>query len=331
MGPLVVVDLHGLTDHVPGKRKAGQGFPKAELVLEDAVDALGHGVLVGVVLLGGAKDHPVLEGELGELWAAVLDAPVAVVDDVLPSELGVPPGHPQGALDQVRPHVGFHAPAHDLLGVGIGDQGQVGVLPIEPEVGDVADPDLLAAVDLQPLEPVGGGVEEVLGVGGDVVALGPLHQHSPGPQEGNEGVPAHLDAVLGERLSQLAVELAGPQGGHPLPDGFYQAQDDDGLCLLLPVGVEPLVVSLLRYPKTLIEPLHFVRLRFFRSISFTNVLGKYFFASSSPVSTSKSAITSCWNSLTNSSSSMRSRSRLISSFLLMRFDFCSKELNFFIQ
>ena len=221
MGPLVVVDLHGLTDHVPGKRKAGQGFPKPELVLEDAVDALGHGVLVGVVLLGGAQQHPLLLGVIGELRAAVLDAPVAVVDDLLSAELRVPKGHPQGPLHQVNPHVGLHAPPHDLLGVRIGDQGQVGVLPIEPQVGDVADPHLLTALERQPLEPVGRGVVVVLGVGGDVVPLGPLHQHAPGPKERDEGVTPHLDPVLGERLLQLPVKLAGPQGGHPLPEGFY--------------------------------------------------------------------------------------------------------------
>jgi len=44
------------------------------------------------------------------------------------------------------------------------------VLPIEPQVGDVADPHLLTALERQPLEPVGRGVVVVLGVGGDVLS-----------------------------------------------------------------------------------------------------------------------------------------------------------------
>jgi hypothetical protein len=44
-----------------------------------------------------------------------------------------------------------------------------------------------------------------------VVALGLSYQHPPCPQEVDEGIPAHLDPLLGERPPELVVELAGAQ------------------------------------------------------------------------------------------------------------------------
>lgn len=247
--PFAVVDVGRLRDQGLGHPQAGQGFVQPELVLEDAVDALGDSVLVGVVLLGGREDEPHALGKGGVVRAAVLQAPVAVVDHALPAVHSVGVGHSQGLLHELHPHVVLQRVAHDFLGVGIGDQGQVGMPLIRFDVGDVADEHLLGLGDLELLDAVRRFVEVVLGVGSDVESLGFAYLQPPASEQVEELVPPHADAQLPEPILQHQVELLAARPFLPLPDPDDPFRDPIADHILHLACFQALVVGLLAYPE----------------------------------------------------------------------------------
>ncbi len=172
----------------------GECLVEEELVFEDAVDAFGHGVLVAVVLLGHAGEYAVAEQAVGVGGGAVLDAPVGVVDK--PRSRA---GHLQSSLEgsqAARQLQGIaDVVADHAAGVEVGDQGQVAEPVGRPEVGDVRDPYLVGAGDLQAADEVAVAVEPVAGVGGP--ARGPPggNQQAPLPQQREQPVPAHPDPL----------------------------------------------------------------------------------------------------------------------------------------
>ena len=104
--------------------------------------------------MGRAQDKIVFGGKIRELRAAVLDAPVRVVDDIFMVEIQVFDGHIQSPGDQGRPHVVVKRPAHQFFGIGTGHQGEVGVAGICFYVGDIAYKNLFAVRYFQVLYKV---------------------------------------------------------------------------------------------------------------------------------------------------------------------------------
>ena len=133
--PSLVVEADEAPHHFPGMLHTGEPAPAVDaLVLDDAVDALGHGVVRGLAVLGH-RDGDAVGLEHGHIVvAAVLHAAVGVVGQ--PPE-GVPARHLHGLGHRLAQ--GIHGgrgpervpqrPAHDLAGVRVGDEVQVAVPP----------------------------------------------------------------------------------------------------------------------------------------------------------------------------------------------------------
>jgi hypothetical protein len=67
-----VVRVDGLRDGVVRLGKGGKGLIEVEFVLQDAVDALGEGVLVAVIGIRHARQEPMGGERSQEVMAAVL-------------------------------------------------------------------------------------------------------------------------------------------------------------------------------------------------------------------------------------------------------------------
>ena len=102
------------------------GAPVADqLGLEQRVERLGQGVVVGVA--GGADggDGAGLGEPLGVADGEVLNSPVGVMHqagDVLAGPLPGPQPHVEGVQGQVGAQAGRHLPAHDQAGVHVEDE-----------------------------------------------------------------------------------------------------------------------------------------------------------------------------------------------------------------
>jgi len=167
---LFVVELHRLAHGVSHLPDAGECFSVQQLVLDGAVDALGHGVILRVTVLGHAWDDAVGVEHFDVCRAGVLRAAVGVVDECVGKAFWQGHyGHLQCFDTVCCLQCRSHAPAQDALAVGVHDDGQeheavtrrrVGVFYLD--VGDVADPDVVG--------PRGDYALDEIGVGRQVVA-----------------------------------------------------------------------------------------------------------------------------------------------------------------
>ena len=144
----VVVEIHDAANELARLPCALRTLHAIEpLLLDDAVDALGQGIVRGTVVLRHA-DADTQPAKARHIFiAAVLYAAVGVVDERLP--VGIGPRLRDG-LFQCRLRVagleGFRErPPDDLAGVGIGDQVQVADSILRHDVRDVGHPQLVGS------------------------------------------------------------------------------------------------------------------------------------------------------------------------------------------
>lgn len=203
MGPDRVVDVDGVRDRGACVSHRGEAGIKIELVLQDAVDAFGHGVLITVRAIRHARQHA--QGlQLPEIgMTAVLTATIRVVHDAraVPERLlrGVE-GRERAVMREVPPEV----PADDVPRVQIRDEKQVRERAVrEAEVGDVAHDDLAGRAHRLRLHQILRDRVLMARVGGLRRAAFPGHEASRGAQHGEEVVPADGYAGGRQRLVQF--------------------------------------------------------------------------------------------------------------------------------
>jgi len=139
--------------------------------------------------------------------AAVLDAPVRMVDQVV---MGIHPvfdGHPQGTDAGLRRGPVGEPIADDLPGVGIRDQAQVDPSMPDAHIGDIAHPDLFGPVGMPALDQVWPFLEAVPGLRGNHIAFPGLHQKIVLPHQGKEGIPSQAQHGFAHLAEQDAPKF----------------------------------------------------------------------------------------------------------------------------
>ena len=146
--PAVVVEVHDGADELACFPRSTGPFHAVEpLLLDDAVHALGQGIVRGTVVLRHADADAQGAEAPDVLVAAVLHAAVGVVDEGLP--VGIGPRLGDG-LFQGRQRVaglkGFRErPPDNLTGVGVGNQVQIADSVLRHDVRDVGHPQLVGS------------------------------------------------------------------------------------------------------------------------------------------------------------------------------------------
>ena len=145
---LFVVEPHRLAHGVSDLPYACKGLSMQQLVLDGAVDALGHGVVLRIAILGHTWDDMVGVELFDISCTGVLSAAVGVVYEGVGESFGQrPDGHYQSFDAVCSLQRRSNVPAQDALAVGVHNDGQeheavarrrVGILYLD--VGDVADP-----------------------------------------------------------------------------------------------------------------------------------------------------------------------------------------------
>ena len=138
MRPLLVVDLHGLPDHLARLLQVPRALQQ-ELSLQDPVDPLCQGVLVAVVAIGHRALQAMAAMQLLIRMGAVLNATVRMMDQPLLRHASAQ-RHPQRLRHFLGLQARVHMPADDLARVRVGDQAQVHAFVHCGQVGDVGHP-----------------------------------------------------------------------------------------------------------------------------------------------------------------------------------------------
>ena len=176
--PPVVVELDNAFQQSPCLLQAFGAFhPVEPFLLDDAVHALGYGVVRGLVVLGHADAGVDGLQALHVLVAAVLHAPVGMVDQPLETHVShLADAHVQGGHRVVGGQAVRKHPADDLVRVGIGQQMQVSHPGIGLDVRDVGHPKLVGGGDFHALGQVLELAVMVVGVGCVATPPGLEHQ-----------------------------------------------------------------------------------------------------------------------------------------------------------
>ena len=185
---LVVVEVDSHLQRLPDFLYGAKGHVLEQLVLDDAVDALGHGVVLGVSALGHADPDAVCLEDACIGIAGILYAAVGVMDQVRGRiAFKAAQGHLQGFDGKPGLKRLADAPAYNLLGVVVGDKRKVAegvfvrlAIGTDGHIGDVAHPQLVGAYRDE--------FPDQVGVQGKVVA-GVCRPGAAAP-------PADLEAVL---------------------------------------------------------------------------------------------------------------------------------------
>ena len=209
--PFRVVELHRFAQCLSYLPQAGEGLSMQQLVLDSAVDAFGHRVVLRIAVLGHAGDDVVGFQHVDVCRAGVLGATVGVVDQGVREAFGKGLESHLQSLDAVGRLKGRrHVPTEDALAVGIHDDGEEhegvalgrgGVFYLN--IGDVADPDVVGPQGDNALDEVGVGRQVVAGVRG-------ADRPHPSPQ-----IEPALVHDAAERVAPHTVFIGEPPLVHP--------------------------------------------------------------------------------------------------------------------
>ena len=144
----VVIEFHDAADELSCLPRAlGTLHAVEPLLLDDAVDALGQGIIRGTVVLRHADSDSQPVKTRNIFIAAVLHAAVGVVDERLPVSIGscLRDGLFQRRLRVAGLESFRERPPDDLTGVGIGNQVQVADSILRHDVRDVGNPQLVGS------------------------------------------------------------------------------------------------------------------------------------------------------------------------------------------
>ena len=231
---------------IPVRLKAA--FTVDDLRLEDAVHALCNGVVGGLVILRHADSHTILLQFVRIGVAAVLYAPVRVVDESL-QLIGrsLAYSHTQGLQGVPGFQCLGQAPAHDLVRVCIRHQVQVAAVIHQVDVCNIADPKLVRTCGNEAADEVLVPVVAVVRVR-RTAWLGTLLHQVEVAQQPQERVPARYPAAK-EHAVHHKPKLVVADTGILLadyPDGINDAHHTQQVVL---VALLLLIVRLFRVVK----------------------------------------------------------------------------------
>ena len=154
--PLIVVQPDGLLNSSLSMLPIEEKGIEPILDFEDAIDAFGQGILIAVADLAHARadaggEEPLTIGSRG-----VLDAVVRMMNHAGQRGCGrLVQGHVKGAKTAFDGERGGQIIANNEAREGIGEEGQIGETGLSREVGDVADPHLVNAMETEFSDQVG--------------------------------------------------------------------------------------------------------------------------------------------------------------------------------
>ena len=234
MRAFVVVEVYYVVQLALAVLKVSKFHMIEPFRLEYAIGTLGYGVLKRVSALCHAYPHAMACQQLYIRARAVLGAAVGVVDEL---RLAVPRHICQSHLESVYRIDCFKClpqrPAHNLSGVGIGDERQVAHTGACLNVGYVADPDHVWAHDLHALYEIRVLLIGVLRVCGLVVPpLFVFHHQVVVSEYLDEGIPTREAARLLKAPTHKVVELVRTKPGASapvLPDALNNERLERGI------------------------------------------------------------------------------------------------------
>ncbi len=248
---LVVVEVDGRLQRLSDLPDGEECHAHEQLVLDDAVDTLGHGVVPGVSALGHADPDVVLPQDVRIGIAGILDAPVRVVDEVFgrPASKAL-----QGHFQRLDGEPGLqrlaHAPADDLLRVIVRDERQVAEVVVARlraevyhHVRDVAHPKLVGAKGNEFLHQVRIEGQVMAGVRGPGTAPPLAHLQVVALDDIVEAVIADT-VLLTERRAVHLPELAAADAAVPAAHVLDKLHDERLLRQLAHLAVAVLVIGL---------------------------------------------------------------------------------------
>ncbi len=247
VGPARVVKVDVPADDLAGRGDVGESAAAVYgLLLYYAVDALGHGVVGGVVVLGHAHRYAV-SPQLADVGvAAVLHPAVGVVDEAVKTvraahRHGMGYGLPEG-LERLRgAQRRRDLVAYDLVRVGIGDYVQVArATAFEWYIGYVGHPQLVRGGGREAAHEVLPLVVAVVGVGRAAGLRTRQHETTPAEQA-EEAVAAGHPFTTEDRAEhqpRLAAAYARGLRAYGIHLLQYAAPAQGGLH---PAGPQPVV------------------------------------------------------------------------------------------
>ena len=181
------------------------------LCLYDTIDTLRYRIVRGLVVLGHGDGDAVFLQHSNVCVTTVLHTSVRVVDK--PREAlttihlhGLSHGHPQGLQADGSPQAVGQYPAHNHVGVGIGDQMQVTDIAVcQGDIGDVSHPELVCRCRDKALYQVFPFMITVIGVGR--VARLRSGKHQPLPTHDHEETVTSGHVVSSEHADQHQPQL----------------------------------------------------------------------------------------------------------------------------
>ena len=218
------------------------------LCLEDSIHTLCYGVVRGFVVLCHADPDAVSLQFVCIGIAAVLYAPIRVVDKMMQLiGRGLRDGHSESLERVLRLQCLRETPANDLVRVGVRHQMQIAAAVHEVDVRDVAHPQLIGARGYEAADEVLILVVAVVRVRRMARLRAFLHQLEVAQQleeRVTSGHPVALEHALHHQpqfvVADARVHLA------DLPDGIHDAHHAEDVLL---VTLAILVVSLFRMAK----------------------------------------------------------------------------------
>ena len=204
VGPFRIVQSHNFLHLVPHLLHIGKVFPVQPFLFQDAVHPLRNRIVIRRVVLRHAYLYPPV-GQGGDvLFAAILAAPVGMVDQACKrSVLHLAYRTVQGAQGTAAVQGGMHMPAHDAPGIDIRHQGQVDKAGTGRHISDVAHPNLVRAGYLQALYQVRVLPAPALRICRHCPPFAAFYQQSVAPQQPEKFIPADTDAVFVQQPPQL--------------------------------------------------------------------------------------------------------------------------------
>jgi len=120
VGPYGIVCLNAFFNQPAGIIKAQAAAIEVELIFYNAIHSLGQGIFIGVAFFSHANRYIITIQQAGVFLAAILAAPVGVMDQFMLLILPVLQSHFKGFYTTLCQHIASKGIAHYLTGICIG-------------------------------------------------------------------------------------------------------------------------------------------------------------------------------------------------------------------
>jgi len=246
--PLIVVQPDGLLNSSLSMLPIEEKGIEPILDFEDAIDAFGQGILIAVADLAHARadaggEEPLTIGSRG-----VLDAVVRMMNHAGQRGCGrLVQGHVKGAKTAFDGERGGQIIANNEAREGIGEEGQIGETGLSREVGDVADPHLVNAMETEFSDQVREFPKPRTG-GATLAAFGRRQKIMP-LQKVKEGVSTSGNAKQRQLGLQLVQQLTPSHVWMSLTNSLHEFHQQLLLSCLHLSSLQGLIMRLATNPK----------------------------------------------------------------------------------